>query len=231
MQARMGSARLPNKMMLWLHGFPVIFWIFHRLSKSKILSKIVFALPATDANIGLAYYIKSFGGNVFEGSEYNVLERFYDAAQANSADIVVRVCGDNPFVCGREIDRLINFYETSNLDYAYNHAPIGNSYPGARIIEKHSMYDKSPPGNEHYHAPVPISAACSAKPTGFFLCQRQLSLHISSRPSEARQDKNFSANCVSANDTAASPTRLSTTSKGIFTLFMFSKVRRTSNTE
>ena len=128
-QARMGSARLPNKMMLWLHGFPVIFWIFHRLSKSKILSKIVFALPATDANIGLAYYIKSFGGNVFEGSEYNVLERFYDAAQANSADIVVRVCGDNPFVCGREIDRLINFYETSNLDYAYNHAPIGNSYP------------------------------------------------------------------------------------------------------
>ena len=61
---------------------------------------------------------------------------------------------------------------------------------------------------------------------GFFFANANC-LNISSRPSEARQDKNFSANFVSANDTAASPARLSTTSKGIFTLFMFSKVRKT----
>jgi hypothetical protein len=89
----------------------------------------------------------------------------------------------------------------------------------------------APPAKSHYQALIPASVACSAKPSGFLPCQCQLSLHIASRPREARQDKNLSANCVSANDTAASPARLFTTSKGIFTLFIFSKVRRTSNTE
>ena len=54
----------------------------------------------------------------------------YDAGQ------VVRVCADNPFVSASEVDRLINFYQTSDCDYAYNHIPRGNRYPdglGAEI--------------------------------------------------------------------------------------------------
>ena len=44
-QARMGSKRLPNKMLLSLNGYPVIKWIFHRISKAKKIDKIVFAIP------------------------------------------------------------------------------------------------------------------------------------------------------------------------------------------
>lgn len=132
----MGSTRLPNKMMLWLHGFPVIFWIYHRLCKSKLLDSIIFAVPKGAQNDPLVNYICSFGGSVFEGPEKDVLSRFYGAAKASSADIILRVCGDNPFVCGNEIDNLITFFENSELDYAYNHVPKGNLYPdgiGAEI--------------------------------------------------------------------------------------------------
>lgn len=135
-QARMGSSRLPNKMMLWLHGLPVAGWVLHRVRQAKLIQQVVFALPDTPHNDVLTDYLQSEGATVFRGSEGDVLGRTLSAAQAFNADWVVRVCADNPLIAGTEIDRLVAFYSSRDYDYAYNHMPINNRYPnglGAEI--------------------------------------------------------------------------------------------------
>jgi len=135
-QARMGSSRLPNKMMLWMHGLPVVGWVLYRLRQAKRINRIVFALPDTAADDVLAEYLQSEGATVFRGAEQDVLGRFFAAAKIFAADTVVRVCADNPLVTGSEIDRLIGIFDSQGYDYAYNHIPRNNCYPdglGAEI--------------------------------------------------------------------------------------------------
>lgn len=136
-QARLGSTRLPYKMMLSLHGKPIIEWVFKRVQKSKLLDDIIVAIPVTEDNDVLARYLQELGAKVFRGSESNVLNRFYESVKNKNATYIVRVCADNPLIDGGEIDNLINFYKDNNCDYAYNHIPKENLYPdglGAEII-------------------------------------------------------------------------------------------------
>lgn len=138
-QARMGATRLPNKMMLWLHGYPVIEWVFRRVNQARLARRVIFALPDNTSDNILAEYLTRLGAQVFRGSETDVVARYWGAARSCDAEQVVRVCADNPFISGSEIDRLIEFYNGGNYDYAYNHIPKGNSYPdglGAEIVSK-----------------------------------------------------------------------------------------------
>jgi spore coat polysaccharide biosynthesis protein SpsF len=136
-QARMGSSRLPNKMMLSLHGKPIIEWVVKRVQKSKLLDDIIVAIPDDKKNDILERYLKKLNVKIFRGSENNVLNRFYEAVKDKNASHIVRICADNPLICGKEIDNLINFYTNNKCDYAYNHIPKNNKYPdglGAEII-------------------------------------------------------------------------------------------------
>ena len=63
----------------------------------------------------------------FKGSENNVLSRFLEIGIIEKANICVRICGDNPLICGSEIDRIINFYLRQRPDYAFNHIPLCNN--------------------------------------------------------------------------------------------------------
>lgn len=135
-QARMGSTRLPNKMMMHFHGFPICEWVYKRVTKSKNLDSVVFAIPDDKNNNILEFYLNSLGANVVRGNEDDLVDRFYNAAHSVFADRVVRVCADNPLICPDEIDRLINFFDSNECDYAYNHIPNNNNYPdglGAEI--------------------------------------------------------------------------------------------------
>ncbi len=136
-QARMGASRLPNKMMLHLHGYSMIEWVFQRASRARNIDTLVFALPETPQDDVLALHLTKLGANVFRGSEDDVLQRFYFAAKAYEASYVVRICADNPFISPGEIDNLVKFYFTTPCDYAYNNVPNGNRYPdgfGAEIV-------------------------------------------------------------------------------------------------
>ncbi len=128
-QARMGAKRMPNKMMLWMHGLPVVGWVLKRVRQAKRIDQIVFAVPDTPADDVLSEYLRSEGAEVSRGSESDVLGRYFSAAQTYAADTVVRICADNPLVAGSEIDRLIAVFEKKGYDYAYNHIPKENSYP------------------------------------------------------------------------------------------------------
>ncbi len=136
-QARLGSTRLPYKMMLSLHGKPLIEWVIKRVQKSKKLDDIVVAIPISQENDILENYIKKLGVKVYRGSESNVLNRFYEAVKNENVTHIVRICADNPLIDGNEIDNLIKFYIKNSCDYAYNHIPKDNLYPdglGAEII-------------------------------------------------------------------------------------------------
>jgi len=136
-QARIGSTRLPHKLLLSLNGYPIIEWVVRRVKKSKFLDDIVVAIPSTDENRILAKYIKRLNVEVYHGDEDDVLKRFYEAAICMNATHIVRVCADNPLISGEEIDHLIQFYQKNHCDYAYNHIPRDNRYPdgfGAEIV-------------------------------------------------------------------------------------------------
>jgi len=137
-QARMGSIRLPEKMMLDLHGYPVVEWVSRRVSVAEKLDCIIFALPDSEGDDELARYLSGIGATVFRGSENDVLNRFYEAAIYYDVETIVRICADNPFVSASEIDHLVTFFNEhiENYDYAYNHIPRNNLYPdgiGAEI--------------------------------------------------------------------------------------------------
>ncbi|WP_226815233.1 cytidylyltransferase domain-containing protein [Aliarcobacter butzleri] len=136
-QARLGSTRLPYKMLLSLHGKPIIEWVISRVQKSKLLDDIIVAVPISKDNDVLAKYIHELGVKVYRGSESNVLNRFYEAVKNENVTHIVRICADNPLIDWKEIDNLIKFYQKNSCDYAYNHIPKDNLYPdglGAEII-------------------------------------------------------------------------------------------------
>lgn len=136
-QARLGSTRLPYKMLLSLHGHPIIEWVVKRVQMSRSLNEIVAAIPETRENDILEKYIDKLDVDVQRGNEEDVLGRLYGAAKLKKATHVVRICGDNPLIAAEEIDRLIEFYFNNPCDYAYNHIPEGNTYPdgfGAEIV-------------------------------------------------------------------------------------------------
>lgn len=156
-QARTKARRLPGKMLLNLHGHPIIAWVFKRIKKSQLLETTVFAIPDEVSDDALAKILNNLGADVFRGSEFDLVDRFYQAAKKWKATHVVRVCADNPFISGSEIDHLVRFYFSSNYDYAYNHIPKNNLYPdgiGAEItsfeiLERIHNQAKVPGQREH----------------------------------------------------------------------------------
>lgn len=141
-QARMGSSRLPCKTLLTLRGYPLIEWIVRRCSRSVLLDEIIVAIPDTPLDDVLADHLSRMGIRVWRGSETNVLSRMYDAAVATRADVVVRVCADNPLIWGPEVDALLRYFSTNDCDYAYNHIPKNNLYPdgiGAEVVSTSTL--------------------------------------------------------------------------------------------
>lgn len=135
-QARLTGVRLKKKLLLDLHGYSVAEWVYQRLKRSEMVDKIVFAVPENASNDELAAFIIKMGGTVFRGSENNLVDRFHKTAHKFKAKRIVRICADNPLLCGDVIDDLIRFYDNNDCDYAYNHIPKNNMHPdglGAEI--------------------------------------------------------------------------------------------------
>jgi spore coat polysaccharide biosynthesis protein SpsF len=156
-QARLGSTRLPNKMMLSLKNRSIISWVITRAQRSKKIDNLILATSQKKENDLLEWEALNLKCPVYRGSENDVLNRFYEAAKQMNATHVVRVCADNPLVSPSEIDNLITFYFNNKCDYAYNHIPKNNTYPdglGAEIIsfellKKLENEVKSPLEREH----------------------------------------------------------------------------------
>jgi glutamate-1-semialdehyde 2,1-aminomutase len=136
-QARMGSSRLPGKVLKLINGIPVIELLLLRLSKSKLVDQIVVATSNTDADIPLVDHVRKLDFSCSQGSEDDVLERFYDVAKEYGADVVVRITGDCPLVDANLVDQVIEGYLSSDVDYFSNAMPP--TYPDGLDVEVFSF--------------------------------------------------------------------------------------------
>jgi glutamate-1-semialdehyde 2,1-aminomutase len=137
-QARMGSTRLPNKVMQPIgENMPMIGALLLRLSRSKEIDKIILATSNDPRNQPLVEYVDKLGFDVFKGSENDILDRYYQVATKYGADVVVRITGDCPLVDPDIVDKIVRVYKSSDVDCACNTNPP--TYPDGLDVEVFSF--------------------------------------------------------------------------------------------
>ena len=132
-QARMGSTRLPNKVMKLITGVPMIELLLSRLAKAKEVDQIIVATSIYERNLPLVAHVQKLGYVCEQGSEDDVLDRYLQAAKAHQADVIVRITGDCPVVDPELVDEVIRGFKTANVDYFSNVDPP--TYPDGLDIE------------------------------------------------------------------------------------------------
>ncbi|MEI9990240.1 MAG: NTP transferase domain-containing protein [Rhizomicrobium sp.] len=116
-QARMGSTRLPGKVLRPIAGRPLLWHIVHRLKKSHLIEDIAVATTTNAADDAIVEFGKENGVAVIRGPEDEVLARFALAAEATDADVIVRVSSDAPFIDAGFIDHLLTAMIAQGGDY------------------------------------------------------------------------------------------------------------------
>ena len=145
-QARMGSTRLPGKVLRAIVGKPMIELLLARLSQSSELDEIVVAASEEVKNDKLQSVVESLNYKCTRGSEKNVLNRFYESAKSVGADVIVRITGDCPLVDPTLVDECIRSYKDSDVDYFSNIDPA--TYPDGLDIEVMSFESIERANNE-----------------------------------------------------------------------------------
>lgn len=138
-QARMGSKRLKDKTLMPLAGKPMIYRIIERLKRVKKSKRIILAIPDNKENDQISKFFKNTSINIFRGSENNLVERYFFSAKKYNVKNIVRIPGDNCLPEPKEIDRIINFYESFKKPFFASNLSniLNNGYPdgiGAEIF-------------------------------------------------------------------------------------------------
>lgn len=119
-QARMGSERLPGKVMLDLCGKTVLDHVITRVRQANEIDEIVIATTTDERDDVIETEAKRLETKCFRGSEDDVLSRYYYAAQENTADIVVRITSDCPLIDWNIIDEVIKAHKSGNYEIVTN---------------------------------------------------------------------------------------------------------------
>jgi spore coat polysaccharide biosynthesis protein SpsF len=106
-QARMGSSRLPGKVLLELAGKPMIQHVIARTQRTRSLDSVIIATTIDPADDPLAAFAVSMGIPCTRGSLHDVLDRYYQAAQTHSVDTIVRITADCPLIDPDVIDQTV----------------------------------------------------------------------------------------------------------------------------
>ncbi|MBY3596241.1 cytidylyltransferase domain-containing protein [Rhizobium bangladeshense] len=126
-QARMGSTRLPGKVMRLLNDRPLISHIVDRLGLLRHKAGIVVATGQGQENDVIESWCRENDVSCFRGKEHDVLDRYYQCAKSYGFTDIVRLTADNPFTDIAELDRLIDLHHRGVYDYthAFGHLPVG----------------------------------------------------------------------------------------------------------
>ena len=139
-QARMGSSRLPGKVLLDIAGKPMIEHVIERIQRAEALDAVLVATTTDEADRPIADFCVSLGIPSTRGSLHDVLDRYYQAAKAHEADIIVRITADCPLIDPDLVNqtvRLIAGQRAVNLDFACNRLPppFTRSFPIGLDVE------------------------------------------------------------------------------------------------
>ena len=148
LQARMGSSRLPGKVLMPFGKTVLLGWILDRLA--VLPWPVVVATSQQAQDTAIAEYCESRLQDYWRGSEADVLDRYYTCALHHGFEHVVRLTGDNPFPDIEELARLGAFHLRGGYDYSHNigQLPIG---VGAELFSMQALATSWREGREPQH--------------------------------------------------------------------------------
>jgi spore coat polysaccharide biosynthesis protein SpsF len=122
-QARMSSSRLPGKVLLDIAGQPMLVRVVERTSKAKSLDGVIVATTTESPDDAIAALCAKRGYACYRGSVNDVLDRYYQAARAFQAGVVVRITADCPVIDPDLIDQAVGELLRSGADFVANRLP------------------------------------------------------------------------------------------------------------
>ena len=156
-QARMGSSRLPGKIMLKTCGKTFLEHVIDRTAQSKTLDKTVIVTSLNKDDDIIEDFCKKKNISCFRGSENDVLSRYKMAADKTQADIIIRLTSDTPLLHSAIIDKVVQAYVNNNYDFVSNCFPLPRTYPDGMNVEVFSkkildeMYNNAKKPSEREH--------------------------------------------------------------------------------
>ncbi len=134
-QARMGSTRLPGKVLAELSGKTILWHVVNRVRHVRALDRIVVATTLEAADEKIARWCEDEGVDCFRGSSEDVLDRYYRAALEYDAAVIVRITSDCPLLDPSLVDMAIAKFQTGGFD----HVSVGGNYPDGLDTEVFSF--------------------------------------------------------------------------------------------
>ncbi len=121
-QARMGSSRLPGKVLMDIEGKLLLERLISRIAPRKNEADLIIATTTLPEDDAIEQFCKSHGVACYRGSDWDVLDRFYQAAQQYHPlpDHIIRICADNPLHSGKVVDFVVDQYFASGAEYCSN---------------------------------------------------------------------------------------------------------------
>lgn len=119
-QARMGSTRLPGKVMAQIAGKPMIERVIERVAKAKCVDQIVIATTCLPEDDVLCAWAARMGHPFYRGSQLDVLDRYYQAALVARPSRIVRITSDCPLIDPSLIDEAVEIQDRTGADYVSN---------------------------------------------------------------------------------------------------------------
>ncbi len=122
-QARMGSTRLPGKVLMDIGGASMLVRVVNRTLRASSMNQVVVATTVDAADDAIVEECANLGVDVFRGSQDDVLDRHYHAAKTFGADVIVRITSDCPLIDSQVIDRVTTKFGENDFDYVNNLTP------------------------------------------------------------------------------------------------------------
>ncbi len=132
-QARLGSTRLPEKVLKKINDKSIIELIYKRLSRSKLINHIIVAIPKTKRDDKLAHFLKKKNIKFYRGNESDVLSRFYQTVKKFNLKTIVRITADCPVADPKIVDHFVKLFIKKKVDYLSNCNPW--TYPDGLDVE------------------------------------------------------------------------------------------------
>ncbi len=136
-QARMGSERLPGKVLLDMGGETVLGRVVQRLRGARLLEQIVVATTVLPGDDAIEQECVRIGVACFRGSSEDVLDRYYRAAQTMASEFIVRITADCPVIDPALVDESIGRFRAESVDYCATDVPA--TIPRGNDVEVFTM--------------------------------------------------------------------------------------------
>ena len=120
-QARMGSSRLPGKVLMKSgNGMPLLYHVINQLRHCSKVKNLVIATTTNQEDDEIEKFADNNSVNIFRGSEKDVLDRYFQCAKKYSFSTIVRITSDCPLIDPQIVDKVIERFFSGNYDYATN---------------------------------------------------------------------------------------------------------------